>query len=193
MLTKAQRLILFAILAAPDGGALQKDLRPTLSKQDRDGLVKAGLLSATKRGRGLWLEVTDQGWRWAEAHLDAELPEGAAVLQAWLGRLKAYIVAQDLRLADVLAAPQTRRAPDLRAAYLAVTGGALNQRVRLADLRARLGAGDRPAFDEALGEAHGRDGLHLSSSDNPPELTDADRAAALVYKGEPMHFVWITR
>jgi hypothetical protein len=193
MLTDSQRLILLAVLAAPDGRALQKDVRPAVTKADREALVAAGVLAATKRGRALWLEITEKGWAAAEAQLDGRLPEGAQALQLWLGRLKAYLDASGLRLGDILAPPPKRPAPDLRTAYLALTGGELNQRVRLKDLRASVTGGDRAALDEALGAAHGRDGLYLSGSDNPPELTADDRAAAVVYKGEPMHFVWITR
>jgi hypothetical protein len=52
---------------------------------------------------------------------------------------------------------------------------------------------ERAALDAALTAAHGRDGFILSASDNPPELTGADRAAALDYKGERMSFVRIAR
>ena len=198
MLTKTQTLILWAILASPQGGAFQKDVRPPVSKSERDALVKAGLISGTKRGRGLWLEVTDKGWSFAQENLDAELPArttvGATVLHAWLLHLKAYLAAENLALADIMA-PRSARdsAPDLRKAYLAVTGGVLNQRVRLKDFRARLAGVGRAALDEALTEAHAREGLHLSGSDNPPELAEADHAAALDFKGERMHFLWITR
>jgi hypothetical protein len=195
MPTRTQTLILWAILAAPDGGLMQKDARPAVTKPDRDALIRAGLVAVEKRGRGLWLEATDKGWSWAANNLDAALPErttaGAVVLQAWLARLKAYLAAGNLALADVLA---PRGAPlDLRAAYLRLTGGRFDQRVRLAELRAALASLDRAALDAALKAAHGRDGLYLSASDNPPELTAADRDAALDYKGERMTFLRIAR
>ncbi len=194
MPTRTQTLILWAILAAPQGGMMQKDVRPAVTKPDRDALTKAGLVAAEKRGRGLWLEATEKGWNWAGENLDAPLPErttaGAVVLQAWLSRLKAFLAASNLALADVLA---PRAALDLRAAYLGLTDGRFNARVRLADLRARLANIDRAALDAALTAAHGRDGLQLSASDNPPELSAADHAAALDYKGERMTFVRIAR
>lgn len=195
MPTRTQTLILWAILAARDGGLMQKDVRPAVTKPDRDALVKAGLLAAEKRGRGLWLEATEKGWTWAGENLDAALPErttaGAAVLQAWLIRLKAFLAAENLALADVLA-PRVA-AFDLRAAYLGLTGGRFDQPVRLADLRAALANVDRAALDAALTAAHGRDGLFLSASDNPPELTADDRQAALDYKGERMIFLRMAR
>lgn len=195
MPTRTQTLILWAILAAPDGGLMQKDVRPVVTKPDRDALVKAGLVAAGKRGRGLWLEATEKGWSWAGENLDAALPErttaGAVVLQAWLARLKAFLAAENLALADVLA---PRAAPlDLRAAYLSLTGGRFDERVRLAELRAALPGVGRASLDAALTAAHGRDGIYLSASDNPPELTDADREAALDYKGERMTFLRIAR
>lgn len=194
MPTRTQTLILWAILAAPQGGLMQKDVRPAVTKPDRDALVKAGLVATEKRSRGLWLEATERGWSWAGENLDAPLPErttaGAVVLQAWLARLKAFLAAEDISLADVLAP----RAPlDLRAAYLGLTGGRLGERVRLADLRAALANIERAALDAALTAAHGRDGLQLSASDNPPELTAADREATLDYKGERMNFLRIAR
>ncbi len=187
-----QILILWAILAGPENGLPQRNVRPVVSATDRDALVVAGLIRAQRRGRDVWLEATEKGWAFAQDHLDAPLPERAAaasVLQAWLTRLKTYLDARNLPLADLLSA---RPCVDLRAAYLAATGGALNQRLRLAALRAACRV-DRGALDAALTAAHGRDGLHLSGSDNPPELTPEDHAAALDYKGERMHFVWIVQ
>ena len=192
MPTDMQVLILWAILAGPESGLSQMNVRPVVSATDRDALVAAGLIRAERRGRAVWLEATEKGWAFAQDHLDAPLPERAAaasVLQAWLTRLKAYLIARNLPLAEVLAA---RASLDLRAAYLRATGGALNQRLRLAAMRAACGV-ERDALDAALTAAHGRDGLHLSGSDNPPELTDEDHAAGLDYKGERMHFVWIVQ
>ena len=195
MPTRTQTLILWAILTAPQGGMMQKDVRPAVTKPDRDALTKAGLVAAEKRGRGLWLEATEKGWGWAGENLDAALPErttaGAIVLQAWLTRLKAYLAAENISLAEVLAPRATTL--DLRAAYLRVTDGRFNQRVRLADLRAALPGVDRATLDAVLTAAHGRDGLQLSASDNPPELNPADREAALDFKGERMSFVRIAR
>ena len=195
MPTKMQTLILWAVLTAPEGGRAQQDIRPAVTKPDRDALVKAGLIAAEKRGRGLRLEATDKGWSWAQENLDAALPErstaGALVLQTWLSRLKSYLDAREIALAEVLAPPPA--APDLRAAYLRLTGGRFNAPVRLAELRAALPGIARDALDATLIKAHGRDGVRLSGSDNPPELGAADHAAALDYKGEAMHFVRIVR
>ena len=148
-LTEMQTLILWSLLARTGGAGFQKDIRPEVKKPDRDALVKAGLITSEKRGRpGLWLETTDRGWAWAADHLDADLPKrsihGAAILQAWLKRLKAFMAAKDFVLADVLAppAPTEPRRDDysalrgrIRRSYLEATGGRLNQRVFLNVLR----------------------------------------------------------
>lgn len=106
-----QTLILWALLAE-GGAAAQKGFVPAIDKKDRDALEKAGLLTAEKGKRGAYrLEVTDKGWNWAGEHLGAALPAGrnatkagTPVLQAWLGRLQAYMRANGVSLAEILTA-----------------------------------------------------------------------------------------
>ncbi len=199
-LTKMQTLILWALLAKPGAGALQKDLKPTVGKPDRLALEKDGLIEVSARGRAKWLEVNDRGWDWARRNLAAELPSrstaGAEILQAWLTRLGAYLQANNLALADVLAPPPLAAVPLgelIRSAYLECAGGKLNQRVFLSDLRQKLADVSREKLDEALCAMHTHDGMHLSGSDNPRELTEANRAGGLDYKGEAMFVLWIAK
>jgi hypothetical protein len=206
-----QTLVLWALLVQREGGGFQKDIKPEVKKPDREALVKAGLITAQKRGRGFWLEATDKGWSWATAHLDAELPKrstaGSAILQAWLTRLKAFMAHQNLVLADVLSVPQEAERltePALRVdynalrervrkAYFDITGNKLNTRVLLKDLRQKLGDIDRVSLDEALGRMHLEVGTTLSGLNNPKEINSAVRDAALMFKGEPMYVMWITK
>jgi hypothetical protein len=206
-----QTLVLWALLVQREGGGFQKDIRPEVKKPDREALVKAGLITAQKRGRGIWLEATDKGWSWATAHLDAELPKrstaGSAILQAWLTRFKAFMARQNLVLADVLSVPKEPERltePALRLDYSALrervrkayfdsTGNKLNTRVLLKDLRQQLGDIDRTSLDEALGRMHLEEGTTLSGLNNPQEITPAVRDAALMFKGEPMYVMWITK
>ena len=201
-LTKMQTLIVWALLAKPGATAPQKDFKPAVKKADRDALKAEGLVTERKQGRGIWLEVTDRGWAWASDHLDADLPAGSTagcgILQGWLSRIKGFLDAKGFALADLLAparsAPAAVPLPQrIRTAYLACTGGALNQRLFLTSLREKLPDVDRAALDEALRAMHGHDGMHLSNSDNPRELTPADRAASLDYKGVTMYVIWITQ
>ena len=144
LITEMQTLILWALLANEGGASFQKDVRPQVKKPDRDALAKEGLIIAENRGRkGYWLEATDRGWAWASEHLDAPLPKrspaGSTVFQAWLTRLKSFMQAREVALADILGPQRLQRAPpspaepapathsNVRArvhqAYLAVTGG----------------------------------------------------------------------
>lgn len=83
--------------------------------------------------------------------------------------------------------------PRIREAYLAVTGGLLNVRALLKDLRPHLGDVPRATLDAAL-IAMQREGLAvLFRQDNGAALTPADRAAALTIVGEPRHILWISK
>ena len=206
-LTQMQTLILWALLAKPGGAGFQKDVRPIVKKQDRDALLRQGLISSQKRGRpGLWLETSDAGWAWAAEHLDADLPQrstaGCEILQAWLKQLKTFMAAKGFVLADVLATPASPAPPRedypalrerIRQSYLEATGGRLNQRVFLDVLREKLGDVDRSVLDDALRRMHLEEGTHLSGTDNPPELTHAIGEAGLDFKGERMFVLWVTK
>src|SRR5262249_12940546 len=104
-LTKMQTLILWALLAKTGASPL-KDIKPDVKKSERDALVRTGLVAEEKRGRELWLTITDEGWEWAADHLDADLPTQATgaciILRDWLTRLKAFMDASGLVLPDVL-------------------------------------------------------------------------------------------
>jgi hypothetical protein len=211
-ISKMQTLILWSLLVRTEGGGLQKDVKPEVKKPDREALVRAGLIIVTKQGRGLWLEVTDRGWSWAAEHLDAELPERSiaanAILQAWLARLKTFMVSRDIALADVLRAqqptekPTTAPAPALadydalrarvRTAYQEI-GRALNTRVFLSDLRGKLHDIDRASLDDTLCRMHLEEGTTLSGLNNPQEITPTIRHGGLIFKGEPMYVLWITK
>jgi hypothetical protein len=210
-----QTLVLWALLAKPGGTSFQKDVKPEVKKPDREALVSAGLIRHEKRGgAGFWLEVTDKGWDWATEHLDAELPKrstaGSAILQAWLSHVKAFMKARGLVLADILGAQPSPDAPHpptakpthldypairgrIRRAYLALTGDRLNMAVPLKDLRAKLNDIDRSTLDETLQTMHLEEGTTLSGLNNPQEVTQAIRDAELIFKGEPMYVLWITK
>jgi hypothetical protein len=218
-LTEMQTLILWALLAKTGGGGFQKDIRPEVKKLDREALVRAGLITREKRGRsGLWLEITDKGWAWAADHLGADLPKrstaGSAILRDWLTRLKAFMEARGLVLADILGSQQPiadvsnqqlAKSPPhapvdyetvrrrIRKAYLEVTGGRLNTRVLLSDIREKLKDIERSTLDEAFKRMHLEEGTTLSGLNNPQEVTQAIRDAGLSFKGESMYVFWITK
>src|SRR5262245_34662126 len=67
-------LILWALLVRENAAAFQKELKPEPEKADRDTLTGEGLIKWEKRGQRIWIEVTDEGWAWADKNLDAALP-----------------------------------------------------------------------------------------------------------------------
>ena len=210
-----QTLILWALLAREGAAGFQKELKPEPEKADRDALAQAGLISWTKRGQKIWIAVTEKGWAWAGNNLAAPLPAnssaGSLILRAWLTRLKAFLDSRGLVLADVLrpqpsadlkaeAAPALETTANydslralIRQAYLEATGGRLNTRALLADIRAKLHDIDRATLDEALKRMQREEEASLYQLDNRAELTDADRAAAIYFGSDPRHILWMER
>lgn len=104
-----QTLFMWRLLA-DDGGAFQQGLKPDLSKPKRDPLVKAGLLEVVKRRKSErarpanFLQLTDAGWEWAAAHLDAEVSTRSTaagpILHALMTKLKTHLARENVSLAD---------------------------------------------------------------------------------------------
>jgi hypothetical protein len=219
-LTEKQTLILWALLAKPGSASFQKDIKPEVTKADRDALITAGLITEEKRGRAKWIEATDKGWSWASEHLDAKLPRGSnagsAILQAWLTRLKAFMLARSFALAEVLG-PQpaattisaearvSTGSPEaspldyaavrtlVRHAYLDITGGRFNGRVLLRDIREKVKQIDRGRLDDALRRMQREQEALLYQLDNRTEVTEDDREAAIYFGSEPRHILWIEK
>jgi hypothetical protein len=214
-----EALILWALLA--EGGKSYWNplvRRKMISKDhagDRDALARKLLITSEKRpgkGKGIWMEVTEEGWRRAGENLSVTLPTtqtASAILQAWLTRLQNFMERRDFVLAEILE-PQSSlpksdlrlqpTAPDhtavrdrIRKAYFELTGGRFNTRVLLVDLRQRLIDIQRGTLDEALGQIHLEEGTTLSGLNNPQELTKAIADAGLILKGQPMYALWITK
>jgi hypothetical protein len=216
-----EALILWALLA--EGGRsyweslLEKKMISKDHAADREALARARLITSENRrgkGQGVWMEVTDEGWRRAGENLGVALPTtklASVVFQAWLTRLGTFMEARNLVLADILS-PQIRPphpepvAPppptafdygatrrQIRDAYLDLTDGHFNVRVLLQDLREKLQDLGRGVQDQALKRMHLEEGTTLSGLNNPEEVTQAVREAGLTFKGEPMYVLWIAR
>lgn len=80
----------------------------------------------------------------------------------------------------------------IRAAYLRVTGGALNKYVRLALLRAQLGDEPVEAVDAELRQMQQRGGAVLYPIDDPQRIRPEDNVAALRIAGERRDLLCIT-
>jgi hypothetical protein len=208
-------LIIWALLVRDDAAAYQNELKPEPEKTDRDALKNAGLIRCEKRGRRIWLQVTDDGWEWAGRNLGATLPAnsraGSQILRGWLMRLQAFMEARGFVLADILGLEefvQTKLAGEslspahcdygalrerIRQAYLDITGGRLNTPAMLTDVREKLKDIDQATLDGALMRMHLEEGTTLSGLNNPREITQAIRDAGLDFKGERMFVLWITK
>jgi hypothetical protein len=210
-----QTLILWALLAKDGSAAFQNELRPEPKKADREALKREGLINYEPRGRSrrIWIEVTEKGWSWAGEHLDHALPTGSpagsAILQAWLTRLKSFMCARNVSLAELLG-PRSERKEDparqggaipafdyheiqarIREAYFAVTNGRANTRALLREIRQQMISVDRGVLDEALKRMQREDSISLYPLDNKAEISDADRSAAIYFGSEPRHLLWI--
>jgi hypothetical protein len=173
--------------------------------------------------KGYWMTVTKAGLAWAEENLaavPAKAQAAAPILQAWLARLSILLQARKIPIREFLGSqrgagsqPETElatasmdvrpRTPSpsngdvirarIRQAYLELTGGRLNTRALLSDLRAKLKDIERPALDEALKKMQSEEGASLYQLDNRAEVTEADRVAAIYFGSEPRHILWIER
>lgn len=195
-------------------------MKPNLGPQRLKKLSDLGLLSLEKRstkskktGRNVPAEhvvLTDSAWRWAAENLDAKFSmsiNAAVALRGLLPKLKAYLESANVSLAGLLAAdPSVREIPRagqqaylgnediddrIREAYLSVSGGQFNVRVRLADLRPLLNPFPRNLQDAALLRLQSEERLVLYRNDNPFELLPEDHVAALDLIGEKRHIVYM--
>jgi len=89
------------------------------------------------------------------------------------------------------AAPAPPLAARIRSAYLADSAGDWGVRVRLAALRRSLGDVSRPVLDAALLELARTERLALYPLDDPLDVTDADREAAIERLGQRFHLVYM--
>ena len=193
--TEMQTLVLWAPLGKGGADLSRRDIRPEIKgPRDRLALEKAGFIVVGKLTRqGFPIEVTERGWAWAADHLGSDLPKrstaGGSILQAWLTPARAFMRAREVSLAKMLGtagaredgsgrfAKPTTTPPDydtlrdrIRQAYLEVTGGRLDTRALLTDLREKLNHIDRATLDEALERMHLEEGAALSGMNNPQEI-----------------------
>jgi hypothetical protein len=168
-----------------------------------------------------YLSLSERGWDWAQSHLDAEIsgnPDPTkSLLRTMLTRLKNFLERHHVALADFISSTQANAvsefapssatevrgieivspppAPEqMRAAYFRLSGNKTGVRVRLADLRRALAHESRERVDSELMELEKAGEIIIYPLDDPKEITDDDRAAALNNSaGSPRHIVYIER
>lgn len=207
-------LLMWNLLFTGDEPMVSK-AKPGVTSAKLKPLLNAGLIVLEKRGRGNHIVLTDRAWQWAEENLDAEFstsPNASIALRGLLPKLKHYLKTTGTPLAEVLAAiepeapatpadtpaaapaePQPRPTIEdaIRDAYLALSGGRWDTRVRLAQLRERLAAYPRANLDNALLRMQTAGRLVLYRLDDPQDTFDADRDAALYLGSDPRHLVYM--
>jgi len=210
--TAEQRLLW--MLVANSGEAFNDVLKP--EKSARDSLLRARLIEMEKRSKDpgkskrlvIHLRLTDAGWAWCNQDMAWQKPRGKAehFLNSLLQRLKVLFERQGTAasLADFInnsapaaSPPPTGRTPEgsldgrIRAACLELGGGKEAVRVRIADLRQRLGDVPNEVLTERIRELSRRQELTLFTLDDPRDIKPADESAAIHSStGVPQHILY---
>jgi DNA-binding PadR family transcriptional regulator len=206
---KPLELLFLWRLAVAGGSDWLKDIKPNPEAPARKRLESYGVIEQEKRkppsgGRAAsFVSLTDMGWGWLGDHLDADLrtrtPAGTEVLYRLLLRLKTFTEQKQLSLGDLILPSKTEDAvgvDDLEnrvtKAYLSLSGGQTNVRVRLADLRRHLSSIPRVRLDQALLDMASGARVSLYRLDDPKEIHAEDRDAVLhTPSGEERHIVYL--
>jgi hypothetical protein len=204
--TKQAVLLVLMAEARPVRNPELSILGPELKKQDRDELVRRGLIEVTTENRAMVLELTDKGWGTCARLFGADVPaqskgQGKA-LYTVLRALRRYFDRDDLAPGDVFF-PLDDRAlagePDVlgdqveakvRAAYvgLAARAGGWVDLVRLRD---ELSDVSRHDLDAALTRMYRIPGISLVPEENQKTLTAEDHAAAISIGDQAKHLIAI--
>ncbi len=206
---KPLELLFLWRLAVAGGGDWLKDIKPSLESPARKRLQADGVIEQEKRkspsGRGtaFFISLTDGGWGWLGTHFDADLstrsPAGTEVLHRLLLRLKTFVDQNQISLGDLImsggpaeVAGAENVEDRVTKAYLVLSKGHTNVRVRLADLRPLLSSIPRLKLDQALFDMASGGKASLYRLDDPTEIQAEDRDAVLrTPSGEERHVVYL--
>lgn len=203
------RLLLLRL--ALDGGEVRNtDFKPAMDKGHRDRLVKSGYLETPNKppaegGRKVMhLVVTEAGWGWLAQNLVGGLPDRANTvkpLTRLLELLKFDLDRRQTSLGEfIVAAVKPPSSPPprpplnqlIQEAYLSLSSGRENVRVRLADLRRKLADVPRSELDAALIDLANQGRLALYGLDDPLDIRPEDREAAIrTATGLERHIVYL--
>jgi hypothetical protein len=213
-----QALYLWKLLAFDEGVFFGQWQPPLQKAAERNDLEKNGLIDippekfrTPKGGMARKVYLSDKGWAWAAENMGVEFcktQESSLVLEKLLKKLKRFVDAnENVALANLFCpdAPETPGISDrhngkqdlksdeksIREAYLQVSGGKFNVRVRLCDLRKALPSMPRERFDEVM-LAMQKDGkLVMYNLDDPSEIGPEDEQAAIDIFGQKRHIVYM--
>jgi hypothetical protein len=177
-------------------------------------LKNQGWVRDEKRGRSTFLSLGDDAWDFLAENLGSPLPassRAAELLERVLRRTRAFLATHDHSLADFVDARVRERSSGtaesaalaganvsdgqsdeetVRNACLELAQHQTRRRVRLKDVRARVGA-SRDSLDRTLLSMQRSGRIVLYKLDNPAEISAEDEAAALFIAGEPRHIVYL--
>lgn len=198
-----QTLFIWSLLFHHHGEAWLKEVKPELkspsTKRRRvledNGLIVLEKRRSSKKGLSNYVILTEQGWHWANEHLDAPISKrsnaAAPILESLLCHLQAYLQHNEHSLATLMSPIETEDlSAQIRAAYLKLSAGRLNVRVRLADLRAALNQVTSEALEQCLLKLQATSDVVLYPFDDPTELQERDRTAAILVANEPTHLIY---
>ena len=198
-----ERSVMIALMA------LNKETRNTelkrrygldLKKAAREKLNLEGLLQSRSLGaKGFAHELTDAGWAWVVAELDAQAPPRAGsaggALYALLNGLKVALDARGMVIQELFESieptaprPTGSLRDRIRQAYRNLASRPWDW-VELRDLRAQLGDCPRREVDLEITRMFREKDVNLTLHEDRGRLTQADRDAALRLGVDDMHLI----
>ena len=195
---RAVMIALMALNKETPNAELKRRYGIDVKKPTRVKLNEAGLLQSRNTGRkGIAHELTDAGWAWAVAELEASVPPRAGsaggALYALLNGLKAALDARGMLIQELLAPPLDPKPAGslrdrIRQAYRSLAPRPWDW-VELRDLRAQLGDWPRREVDQELIRMFRKKDVNLTLHEDRGRLTQADRDAALRLGVDDMHLI----
>ena len=196
---RAVMIALMALNKETPNAELKHRYRLDVRKPTREKLNSEGLLQSRKLGgaKGFAHELTDAGWAWVVAELDAQqVPPRAGsasgALYALLNGLKAALDARGMVIQELFApaapGPADSLRDRIRQAYRSLASQPRDW-VELRDLRAQLGDCSRREVDLELTRMFREKDVNLTLHEDRGRLTEADRDAALRLGVDDMHLI----
>ena len=198
---RAVMIALMALNKETRNAELKRRYRLELKKSAREKLNREGLIQSRSLGaKGFAHELTDAGWAWVVAELDAQqVPPGAGsaggALYALLNGLKVALDARGMVIQELFdpIEPTAPRQPGslrerIRQAYRSLASRPWDW-VELRDLRVQLGDWPRREVDLEIVRMFREKDVNLTLHEDRRRLTQADRDAALRLGVDDMHMI----
>ena len=198
-----ERAVMIALMALNRetlNAELKRRYRLELKKSARAKLNREGLVQSRRLpGKGFAHELTDAGWAWVVAELDAQAPPRAGsaggALYALLNGLKVALEARGMVIQELfepieptVPRPTGSLQDRIRQAYRNLASRPWDW-VELRDLRAQLGDCPRREVDLEITRMFREKDVNLTLHEDRGRLTQADRDAALRLGVDDMHLI----